>query len=53
MSLGVICSQVYDPSKHRGQEIHTDAVDGKKYVRQRIQWFIKQVGVLLCGCFLG
>lgn len=42
-SLGVICEQKYDPSRHRGQPLRKDPIDGMIYAQDQISWFIEQV----------
>ncbi|KAH7321601.1 hypothetical protein BKA65DRAFT_598749 [Rhexocercosporidium sp. MPI-PUGE-AT-0058] len=43
-SYGTICKVPYNPnnSLHFGQKTHRDAVDGKVYVSDVVDWFIKQ-----------
>ncbi|KAG4428755.1 hypothetical protein IFR05_015757, partial [Cadophora sp. M221] len=43
-SYGTICKVLYNPnnSLHFGQKTHRDAVDGKVYVSNVVDWFIKQ-----------
>ena len=46
MSYGVRCREEYNPSansKHVGQQVTLDPRDGKKYVENQIDWFVKQV----------
>ena len=46
VSYGVRCRKEYQPDKyktHLGQKVVLDPRDGKKYVENQIDWFIKQV----------
>ena len=45
LSYGVLCMEEYDPNKpsHIGQRVKPDPRDGKKYVEEQIDWFVKQV----------
>ena len=53
MSYGVRCRQAYDPNnaRHVGQLVSKDPRDGKRYVENTIDWFVKQVSLL--GSFSG
>ena len=44
-SYGVRCREEYDPHnlKHIGQTISLDNTDGRRYVEDQIDWFVKQV----------
>lgn len=53
VSYGVLCLEEYNPSKpaHIGQKVTLDPRDGKKWVEDQIDWFVKQVSivsVILC-----
>ena len=43
-SYGVLCLQEYDEDNptHLGQKVTLDSRDGKKYVEDHIEWFVKQ-----------
>lgn len=46
VSYGVRCREEYQPEKnkaHVGQKVVEDPRDGKKYVENQIDWFVKQV----------
>lgn len=46
VSYGVRCREEYQPDKnkaHVGQHVVLDSRDGKKYVENQIDWFVKQV----------
>ena len=46
VSYGVRCRQEYQPDKnksHVGQKVIQDPLDGKRYVENQIDWFVKQV----------
>ena len=43
VSYGVRCRQEYQPNKHVGQKVIQDPLDGKRYVENQIDWFVKQV----------
>ena len=49
LSYGVRCREEHDPVNihHLGKAVTTDLRDNKKYVENQIDWFIKQVGVLI------
>ena len=49
LSYGVRCREEHDPINinHLGKTVTIDLRDNKKYVENQIDWFIKQVGVLL------
>ena len=49
MSYGVRCRQAYDPKnlKHIGKPVSKDPRDGKRYVENAIDWFVKQVSSLV------
>lgn len=44
-SYGVLCLEEYNPANpaHIGQKVTLDARDGKKWVENQIDWFVKQV----------
>ena len=44
LSYGVLCMEEYDPNNpsHIGQKVNSDPRDGKKYVEEQIDWFVKQ-----------
>lgn len=46
LSYGVLCSEAYNASNphHLGQNVIVDPLDGKRWVPNQIQWFVKQVG---------
>ena len=48
VSYGVLCLEEYDSSNpaHVGLKVTLDARDGKKWVENQIDWFVKQVGNL-------
>ena len=45
LSYGVLCMEEYDPNNpaHIGQKVTADPRDGKNYVEEQIDWFVKQV----------
>ena len=45
ISYGVRCREEYDPNepKHVGHVVSRDPRDGKTYVENQIDWFVKQV----------
>ena len=45
ISYGVRCREEHNPNepKHVGQVVSQDARDGKTYVENQIDWFVKQV----------
>jgi hypothetical protein len=43
MSLGVVCSLVYNPDRHQGQPTYRDPHDKKTKVRRQVDWMIKAV----------
>ena len=45
LSYGVLCLDKYDPNNpaHIGQKVSMDPRDGKKWVENQIDWFVKQV----------
>ena len=44
LSYGVLCMEEYDPNNpsHIGQKVFADPRDGKNYVEEQIDWFVKQ-----------
>ena len=48
LSYGVLCMEQYnrDNPAHIGQMVTKDPRDGKKYVENQIDWFVKQASVL-------
>lgn len=47
VSYGVRCREEYRPDKnkaHVGKDVVLDLRDGKNYVENQIDWFVKQVG---------
>ena len=42
-SLGVVCDELYDPMKSVNQDVYTGPIDGKRYVRGAVVWFVKKV----------
>jgi hypothetical protein len=46
LSYGVVCDQLYKEEKHAGENVFTDARDGKRWARFQIEWIIKQVCLL-------
>ncbi|KAJ5888612.1 hypothetical protein N7495_008653 [Penicillium taxi] len=42
VSYGVICDQLYDPSRHTGETVRHDKWDKKIYATQQIDWIVKQ-----------
>ncbi|KAH9836420.1 Hsp70 family chaperone [Teratosphaeria destructans] len=42
LSYGIVCREVYDPAKHRGEEVTKDPYDNKKWAEGQVSWFIKQ-----------
>jgi len=42
-SLGIQCDRLYDAHSHVNQEVYLDPVDGKRYARNQIAWFIRKV----------
>ena len=46
-SYGVKCLQIYNPRnvEHTGKEVFVDKRDGKKYVENQIDWFVKRVSI--------
>lgn len=49
VSYGVLCLDEYNPGNpaHIGQKVTLDPRDGKKWVENQIDWFVKQVSVVL------
>lgn len=49
LSYGVRCREEHNPGNihHLGKPVTIDPRDNKKYVENQINWFIKQVNVLL------
>jgi hypothetical protein len=47
VSYGVLCLDEYNPSNpaHIGQKVTLDPRDGKKWVENQIDWFVKQVRI--------
>jgi len=47
VSYGVLCLDEYNPSNpaHIGQKVTLDPRDGKKWVENQIDWFVKQVSI--------
>ena len=47
-SYGTLCKVVYDAANpgHMGAPTQVDALDGKTYVMQHVDWFVKQVCVV-------
>lgn len=43
LSYGVVCRELYDPSKHQGQPVELDKFDKKQYAEGQMSWFLKQV----------
>lgn len=45
VSYGILYRQVYNPrnARHIGQKVWQDPLDGKTYVEDQLDWFIKQV----------
>ena len=39
-SYGVLGHEIYDKTKHKGQEIYKNPADGRAYVTGHIEWFI-------------
>lgn len=46
VSYGMRCREEYNPDnpRHLGQKVTVDQRDGKKWVENQIDWFVKQVG---------
>ncbi|RMZ30863.1 hypothetical protein D0859_05021 [Hortaea werneckii] len=42
LSYGVVCRELYDPSKHQGQPVELDKFDKKRYAEGQVSWFITQ-----------
>lgn len=42
-SYGILCRELYNESKHDGEDVRLDPYDGKKYADNQIDWFIIQV----------
>lgn len=47
VSYGVLCLDEYNASNpaHIGQKVTLDPRDGKKWVENQIDWFVKQVSI--------
>ena len=47
LSYGVLCMEEYDPNNpsHAGQTVKPDLRDGKRYVEEQIDWFVKQASM--------
>lgn len=43
MSYGIVVREVYDPSRHMGEDVVRDGRDGQQWAERQIHWFIKQV----------
>ena len=48
VSYGVICRELYDEHKHRGEPVSEDPLDKKLWAENQIDWLIKQVRALVC-----
>jgi hypothetical protein len=44
LSYGMICRELYDETRHVGEDITRDPRDGKKWAVNQIDWFVVQVG---------
>lgn len=44
-SYGIVVREVYDPSRHIGEDVIRDPRDGQQWAERQIHWFIKQVGI--------
>lgn len=49
LSYGMICRELYDETRHIGEEVTRDPRDGKKWAVNQIDWFVVQVSQ--CGVF--
>jgi len=47
VSYGVLCREVYDQTKHQGEDVEEDPFDKKRYAEKQVSWFIKKVTTLL------
>ncbi|KAH0565987.1 hypothetical protein GP486_000614 [Trichoglossum hirsutum] len=45
-SFGILCSDRYNKARHSGQPYIESQLDSKKYVTNRIEWFIRKGGTL-------
>ena len=43
VSYGVLCREVYNPERHRGEDVEIDPFDERRYAVDQVMWFIKQV----------
>jgi len=41
-SYGILCNELYDSKKHPKQILVKNQVDGKRYAKSQIDWFIKR-----------
>jgi len=46
-SLGVACDTLYNAQKHVNQEVYLDPVDGKRYAKGQIAWFVRKASTFL------
>ena len=42
-SFGIVLKELYDPSRHKGERIKRDPVNGKQYATGQIMWILKEV----------
>lgn len=43
LSYGMICRELYDETRHIGEDVTRDNRDGKKWAVNQIDWFVVQV----------
>ncbi|KAH6665977.1 hypothetical protein B0J14DRAFT_660111 [Halenospora varia] len=41
-SYGLLCDVIYNKAEHKDRKYFINEVDGRKYVRDQIQWFVKK-----------
>jgi hypothetical protein len=42
VSFGIVCREIYNPSKHQGEDIVQDPYDGRRWAERQINWIITQ-----------
>ena len=45
-SYGIVVRELYDPTRHIGEDVVKDPRDGQQWAERQIHWFIKQVRTL-------
>ena len=44
ISLGIVCREIYDETKHQGEDIVEDPYDKRQWAERQINWIITQAG---------